>query len=514
MSTDHFYENDPQRFLRDLQIRVGGEIRPFKEAMAPFQRLRFMDLMPAFLRVARGQTPEIGRHWWEATKGASKDSDLAAAILWLLAFSPRKHLHVQVGAADKDQAGELRRAAEQILALNEWLKRLVKIDQWTIANPHTKSECEIIASDVAGSQGARPDVLVLNELSCVRKQEFASNLMDNAAKVPGGVVVIATNAGFLGSWQFNWRELARNSTGLATGGRWPFHVFAEPAPWLAPHQIAEAKKRNTASRFNRLFMGVWQSGTGDAIDSDDVESCIVLDGPQAHHRSDSGWDSFAALDLGVKSDWSAITVLQGSWRYSGCRLADCRSWSPKQHGGRVNLEIVEREVDEMVDRLKILCLLYDPWQCEYLAARLKARGVNMVEFPFTAANTDLMAKSLMSCFRNREIALYRNAELIRDLCSMSLIEKSSGQYKLIASRDPARGHCDLGFSFAMAMSRAKDFICEKLSLDSQAQADRESAANQPGARGIGASGSRFSNYKLQDPLTFDNADYNRGQVWR
>jgi len=80
-----------------------------------------------------------------------------------------------------DQADELRKAAKDILRLNPWLATRIEIQSWKIICNATASECEIIAADVAGSHGARPDVLILNELSHVTKQEFAENLLDNAA---------------------------------------------------------------------------------------------------------------------------------------------------------------------------------------------------------------------------------------------------------------------------------------------------------------------------------------------
>src|SRR5262249_22063471 len=143
-------------------------------------------------------------------KGASKDSDAAVCLLWLLAFS-RRPLACQVGAADLDQADELRKAAKGIWRLNPWLQDTITIQNWTIKNPRTEAQCDIISADVAGSHGARPDLLILNELSHVTKQEFAMNLLDNASKVPHGLVVVATNAGLCPSWQFGLRELARTS---------------------------------------------------------------------------------------------------------------------------------------------------------------------------------------------------------------------------------------------------------------------------------------------------------------
>lgn len=226
------FAQSPAAFRESLLIPTGRGERLFADIIAPFQRERFAALDPALIAVARGERPPIGRHWWEATKGASKDTDLAGCLLWLLAFTDRP-LDCQVGAADQDQADELRKAAKGILHSNEWLAGAIKIQGSMILSDRTDSTCEIVAADVTGSHGARPDVLILNELSHIAKDEFAANLMDNASKVPHGLVVVATNAGVLDSWQHKWRELARNSA------RWSFHKWDRPAPWLDAAELAE-----------------------------------------------------------------------------------------------------------------------------------------------------------------------------------------------------------------------------------------------------------------------------------
>jgi hypothetical protein len=80
---------DPSQFQSALIVPSCFGPQRFGDIMAEFQRERFGQIAPALLSVANGQKPETGRWWWEATKGASKDSDLAVCLLWLLAFTKR-----------------------------------------------------------------------------------------------------------------------------------------------------------------------------------------------------------------------------------------------------------------------------------------------------------------------------------------------------------------------------------------------------------------------------------------
>ena len=421
--------------------------------MAPFQRERFEQIAPALLAVAHGEKPPIGNYWWEATKGASKDSDLATAMLWLLAFSPRT-LDCQAAASDKEQAGELRKAARDILKLNTWLggdskSPWIEIQSWSIINRRTESELAIIASDVAGSHGARPHVLICNELSHVAKREFIENLMDNSAKMPFGLVCIATNAGFRSSWQYEWREAARESD------RWCFNKFAEPAPWLDAADIAEARRRNTHERFLRLWEGIWSHGSGEGLAQADIEACCILEGP-APATPDNCQATIAALDLGLKRDHSALITLGIDAIAGHLRLLNVESWAPPAPGEQIDIDQIEKAVLDAQQRYNLAAVIYDPWNAAFLAQRLARHGVRMHEQPFSAAWQNVMATKLLEVFVNRRIAMYSDPLLISDLGKLSIVEKNFG-YRLEAPRDEL-GHCDRGIALALAIPYGLDII--------------------------------------------------------
>lgn len=62
-----------------------------------------------------------------------------------------------------------------------------------------------------------------------------------------------------------------------------------------------------------------------------------------------------------------------------------------------------------------------------------------------------MATALLEAFSNRLIDLYRDADLIRDLCRLTIVERQSG-FRLAAARDE-HGHADRAMAMVLAVGR-------------------------------------------------------------
>ena len=453
------FASDPAAFQAEIVIPSAHGPQRFGDCMADFQRERFAGINDALLSIANGTKPDIGRHFWEATKGASKDSDLAVCLLWMLAFT-RRPLTCQCGAADRDQADEMRKCCTNILRLNPWIDARVKILSWKIVCKATNSETEILSADTAGSHGARPDVLILNELSHVTKQEFAENLMDNATKVPQGLAVIATNAGFQNTWQEQWRTIAE------TSDRWLMNVFDRPSPWLEDAEIEEAKRRNSRSRWLRLFYGVWPSGLGDAIDEADIDAAF-RDDLQPMTGREPGYTWCGGIDLGVKRDASALIVLgvgkHDTPFWGKIRLAHHRVWKPTADR-KVDLREVQDHIRQIDKRFGLECVAFDPWNAELLATNLeaekkaKARSDKkhghrdlpfMREVPPSGPNLRNICSLMLESFVDRRFAFYDCPPLRADLAKLRIEEKSYG-HRLVSPRDFS-GHGDLASALGVCL---------------------------------------------------------------
>lgn len=437
--------SDPAEFRRSLILPSARGPAPFGEIMADFQRRDFQTIDESLRALAAGKLPARQRFYWERTKGASKDSDAAACLLWLLAFA-RRPLRIQVGAADRDQAGEVVKVARGILHLNPWLGQLIEVINWVIRSVGRDftAEAEIIAADVHGSHGARPDFVLLNELSHIQQREFAENLLDNAEKIPMGMVLICSNAGFIPSWQWEFRESCRQ------GERWAFSAYSQPAPWLNSKGIEERRRVLTPARFNRLWYGQWVT-EGDAISLANLERAVDPALRPLLEREPN--DCYVCgVDLSLSRDHTGVTVL-GVGQDRRLRLAHTRTWKPPR-GGKIDLAAVEDHITELNRTFDFQKVLLDLYQAEHLAQRLRQRGVRADTVQFTASTLSTMASELVSGFNDGRFVFYPEPTLLNDLRQAVVIERSSG-LRLEFPRNRESGHGDLATSFCLAVLAAK-----------------------------------------------------------
>jgi phage terminase large subunit-like protein len=430
-------------FIQGLDIPSASGTKLFRDCMQEFQRDTFQDIAPSLHAIRDGQMPPKRRFWIERTKKASKDGDLGACLLWLTAF-PRRPLYIQVGAADRDQAGIVRRRIKDLLHLNSWLNEFVEVQNYKVRHKRGLAEVDILAADAAGAHGETPDLLVLNELSHVTKDEFLENLMDNATGVPRGVVIIATNAGFKNKMAGRWRDLYENDP------EWAMHVWNKPSPWLLEQDIAEARRRNSKSRYARLFHGVWSSGKGDALDPDKLASIFRVD-IQPMDKREEGWQYISGLDLGVSHDHAGLVVLGIHTGQRRLRIAAMWHWRPPE-GGEIDLSSVEEAQLAAHRRFRLHWAGYDPHQAKLMAQRLQRAGVPMREMPFGPANLTLMANTLKQVVESGQLECYPDKVLELDLSKLDIVEKPYG-YKLEATSDED-GHADVATALVIALPTA------------------------------------------------------------
>jgi hypothetical protein len=448
-------EDDFLTFVDGLIIPSASGPCVFAGCMESFQRDFFEDISPSIHAIRDGTMPPNRRFWMERTKKASKDSDLALCVLWLLAFTKRPIL-IQIVASNQKQAGIIKRRIANILHYNEWLNDLVKITQNKIKSEKGSSEAIIEATDSSSSaHGETPDLLILNELVHVAKWEVMETHMQNAAGVPMGVVIVSTNSGFKGTKAEVWRTNA-----LENPKRWSNHIWSKFSPWLSIEDIEEEKERCVGSEFSRLWEGKWSSGKGDALTEMDIDRCFHADLKPLTGPVD-GWQYVGGLDLGVSHDHAAVSIIGVNYLEQKLRVAVSKSWEPiipTQHGTKeVDSQAVERECIRLGKLFRVYWFGYDlAGGGSFMAQSLRRSGLPMQQMTFNATNLTEMARVFIQVCKEGRLECYEDDRLRRDFGKFDIVERATG-FRLVATSDE-HGHADVGTALVICLPKAVELM--------------------------------------------------------
>lgn len=454
--------DDPLFFGQGLVIPSASGEQRFWKCMQDFQLDCFRDLVPSLLAIRNGTMPLLKRFWIERTKKAGKDSDLAACLLWLMAFA-RRPCKCQVCASNNKQARIVENRAVELLHYNPWLNGFVEIVQSCIRSRAMPREAwvhiESTGSEGA-SQGETPDLLVLNELVHVDKWPVMKAHMNNAAGVPRGVVIVSTNAGVKGSEAWTWRRNA-----LAHPDRWKVHIWNKLAPWLSEEDVEEDRRLDPiGAHFARLWKGIWISGTGGAVDEATIGRSFVLDGPSG---PEPGWAYLMALDMGETHDHSGVIVIGVNMelrKIKVCRLKGFVPDLPNDAGKlEVNKDAVCKYCLEIALQYNVGWFGFDPAAGgRFVAQDLRREGIPMVEMTFgSRTNQTSMATAFVQAMNNGILQCYDDSEgrLRRDIGKFSIKVTPPNIYRLEAVSDEF-GHADVGTALVICLPRALEMLGE------------------------------------------------------
>jgi hypothetical protein len=294
-------------------------------------------------------------------------------------------------------------------------------------------------------------LLIINELTHIKKQEFIDTLLANATGVPHGVVIIATNAGFHGTKAETMKLNAMRSP------FWRVFEYNKPSPWMTKESLEDERRRTTPSSYARLWLGQWVSGTGDVVAEDKISKAFCLTGPTA--KPETGWFYVAGLDLGVKNDHSAVFVLGVNAIAQRLKSVYWQRWKPRPDTREVDLVDVLKVSRNLCRLFHIQTFYYDPHQAALMAQLMQKEGINTKEMTFSKpGNLMAMATAYMQAMDSEVLQLYDDDEgsLRRDLGKFTIVERGYG-FRLEAVSDQF-GHADAGTALVICLPPAVEAL--------------------------------------------------------
>ena len=476
-----------QKFSEAVRIETDGPPRPFADVADAWQKKAIGEISSAMESLVRDEiSSAVRRAWWVRPRGHAKTADASMLILYVLAFSKRRRRAVWV-AADKDQGVEGLDAISTLCRHNKWLNELLTIKADRVENKHTGSILYFTTSDVSSAFGWKDiDTFIMDEITHwgAKGEALWTAIYSAAGKRSNSVVLALMNAGFGDTWQANLRNVALGDP------NWAFSELPGPvATWVPSSQLADQKKFLPKIAFERLWLNRWTTGSGDALDADEIDRAITLAGPLT--KAEKGWQYVAGLDLGLRRDASALIVLgvhvghleeiarkrpttratramveaglvdaptdeiesifhEGTGQI---KLACVDVWEPGRE--KVSIDAIEKRIIEVDSKFRLAGLAVDPWQAAQLIERLQKQGVNTTGLDFVPNNLKAMATAVLGVFQDSRIELYRHAQLIADLRALRVVEKSYGVRLMPSQTSQGTRHGDAATALALALLLAK-----------------------------------------------------------
>jgi len=383
-------------------------------------------------------------HFLTRPRGASKTTDLAAvAIAALVAQLPTRS-RSYAAAADRDQAALLLDAIAGFVSRTAGLAGALAVETWKVTATQTQATLEVLAADEASSWGLRPHLLIADEFAAWKTttgpQRFWRALFSALPKVPASRLAILTTAGEPSHPSYALLERARRSP-----THWRVSEIEGPSPWLAPSDLEEQRAGLPEWEYERLHLNRWTESEDRLTNVGDLAACVTLDGPREWQP---GRRYALGLDVGLKQDRTVLAVCSTD---AATRMTVALDRIAVWEGSRrepVSLDAIEAAVLEAWRSYEHPPLIADPWQSAQLCQRLRAKGVRVVEFPFTAQSVSKLALRLHGAIRDHALALPDDEPLLDELRNVRLRETSPGVYRL--DHDHGR-HDDRAIALALTL---------------------------------------------------------------
>jgi phage terminase large subunit-like protein len=382
---------------------------------------------------------DVRRHYWLRARGRSKTTDAAGCAVALLLAEAPGGSRSYVYAADAEQAAIVVDAVDGFVRRTDGLAGALEVGASRVTARRSGASLQVVASDGASAFGTRPWLTVADELGAwprtANHRRLWSAITSAVPKVAGGRLLVCSTAGSpAGLGHKVWQEAAGSS-------HWRTSVSAGPSPWWSAGEVEAVRGSLTPAEWRRLVECEWAEGDDALTSPEDVVACVSHPGllePVAGVRYVLG------MDIGLKKDATAVAVVHRD----GSRVMVDRvlRWQGTRRRP-VDLDDVEAAVRELSRRYNGAPLVYDPYQAAQLSERLRKAGVRAVEFTFSQAGVNRLARSLYGLIRDRAIGLPDDAALLEELGGVRLVETGPGLVKLV---NPPGTHDDMAFAVALA----------------------------------------------------------------
>lgn len=388
----------------------------------------------------------VRMHYQTRPRGGSKTDDAAGdACAVLLTQAPAKSRSYML-AADKDQGRLLIDSVDGFVGRTPELAGAFEVNNFSVAATRSGATLEVLPADESSAWGLRPYMATVDEFAQWKSTPGPRRLwraIFSAMPKTKGRLRVLTSSGDPAHWSHGVLERA-----IARPWQWRVSQVPGPCPWIAAADLDDQRAELPQWEYERLHLNRWVASDDRLTSLDALRACVTLDGPREHVV---GRRYAMGLDLGLKNDRTVVTVCSAD---TTCRpsLDRIGVWQGSRDRP-VSLDVVEAWVVAAWEGYGRPPLIADPYQAAQLIQHLRARGVHVIEYAFTAQSVSRLALRLHQLIADHALELPDDEELIDELANVRLKEPSPGVYRLDHDSDK---HDDRAIALALAAAHLTD----------------------------------------------------------
>jgi phage terminase large subunit-like protein len=188
--------------------------------------------------------------------------------------------------------------------------------------------------------------------------------------------------------------------------------------------LEQQRRRLPTNKFKRLHLNLPTSSQDSLVDAADWDACIKAEWQPP--MSDSSLSIWVGLDIGVKSDATAIVAVTWDQQTKQVKVVSSQVFYPQPHEP-LNIDgLVPFQIGKLRSKYKLRSVQYDPWQAISLAQRLSRSGINMIECQQTPGFLTEITGNLLNLIRHRPLVAPPDQEMRLAITRAAVTETGRG----------------------------------------------------------------------------------------
>ena len=405
---------------------------------------------------------------YSAIKKSGKTGFGAMLVLVMMVLYAPPYGEAYILANDLEQAqARVFEVCARIIGASPMLRSEARVTSELITFASTKSFIKPLSSNYGSAAGGHPSIAVFDEIWAYSSERMR-RLWDELIPVPSRKLscrLIVSHAGFLGEFELFEGLYARGLTlpelgpNLRGGDGMLMHWSHTPIhPDQTQEWLDEMRRDTSPVQYLRQFENRFAASEKAFIDM--MKWDQRCDPGLSMIDYDRNLSVSVGVDIGVKHDSTAIVTTTWEQQRDRVRLVRHKIIQPTPEQPLDFESEVEGTLLDLAKRFHVARVLFDPWQMQATAQRLRKQGLNIVEYPQSPGNLTASSQGLFDLVNAGRLVMYPDPEIRLAASRAVAVDMPRGCWRIAKEKQNYR--IDVIVALAMA---AHASVTNQLSCD-------------------------------------------------